>query len=113
MFSVRDMWSHATYDGEMTPDQLHLTRAAYVRSLLAWHGRRQADLAAILGCSQQSASYKLIGKRRFTTDDLLAIADALDVEPRYLLQVPQYERGLLTCTKRQVPQVPVLEPIAA
>lgn len=89
----------------MTPTELHLNRAAYVRSLLAWHGKRQSDLAGILGCSQQNASQKLAGKRRFTTDDLLAIAEALDTEPRYLLQVPSYARGLLTCTKYQAPQV--------
>lgn len=86
----------------MTPNDLHATRAAYVRSLLAWHGRRQSDLAQILGCSQQNASQKLAGKRRFTTDDLLAIAEALDVDPRYLLTVPRYDRGLLTCTKYQL-----------
>lgn len=97
----------------MSPNELHANRAAYVRSLLAWHGRRQSDLASILGCSQQNASQKLAGKRRFTTDDLLAIAEALDVEPRYLLQVPQYERGLLTCTKYQVAQVTELRSLAA
>lgn len=77
-------------------------RAAYVRALLAWHGKRQSELADILGGCQQNASQKLAGKRRFTTDDLLAIAEALDVDPRYLLTVPRYERGLLTCTKYQV-----------
>lgn len=86
----------------MMPNDLHNTRAAYVRSLLAWHGKRQSALAGILGCSQQNASQKLAGKRQFTTDDLLAIAAALDVEPRYLLQVPTYDRGLLTCTKYQL-----------
>jgi transcriptional regulator with XRE-family HTH domain len=92
----------------LNPSELHLARAAYVRSLLAWHGLRQADLAGIIGSGQQSASQKLAGKRRFTTDDLLAIAAALDVEPRYLLTVPTYERGLLTCTKYQPAQVRAL-----
>lgn len=85
----------------MSPSEVHSIRAAYVRALLAWHGKRQSDLASIIGSSQQNASQKLAGKRRFTTDDLLAIADALDVDPRYLLTVPRYDRGLLTCTKYQ------------
>lgn len=87
----------------MSPTELHLVRAAYVRALLAWHGKRQSDLAGIIGSSQQNASQKLAGKRRFTTDDLLAIAEALDVDPKYLLTVPRYDRGLLTSTYRHSP----------
>ena len=35
--------------GPMIPNDLHMSRAAYVRSLLAWHGKRQSALAGILG----------------------------------------------------------------
>lgn len=96
------MWRHATYHWLMSPSEMHSARAAYVRALLAWHGLRQSDLAGIIGATQQTASKKLAGQRRFTTDDLLKIAEALDVDPRYLLTVPRYDRGLLTCTKYQV-----------
>lgn len=99
------MSRHVTYAVGMTITEVHVNRAAYIRALLAWHGLRQADLGRIMGCSQANASQKLAGLRRFTTDDLLAIAEALDVDPRYLLTVPRYERGLLTCTKCQLAQV--------
>jgi transcriptional regulator with XRE-family HTH domain len=89
----------------MVPNETHLARARYLRTLLAWHGMNTADFARILGCSQQAASYKLLGKRNLSADDISRIVEALDVEPRYLLTVPGYERGLLTCTFKQLPQV--------
>jgi transcriptional regulator with XRE-family HTH domain len=88
-----------------------IERACYIRAVLGWHGVTQAGLAEIIGCTQQSASQKLTGKRRFTVDELTAIVDhygldaALVLRPSKvaeLLGVRQSDRGLLPSTKYQV-----------
>lgn len=82
--------------------------AKYVRGVLGWNGLRQSDLARILGCSQQNASQKLSGERKFSLSDVKKIAAEFDIEPGLLLNPPRLERGLLTCTKYQPAQVRAL-----
>lgn len=99
----------------MTISEAQAARARYIRTLLAWHDLTQTDLARILGISQPAANRKLKGKRRFEDDELLAIAEAFDVDPANMLRPPQLAHvmgavptsatGLLTCTKYQFPLV--------
>lgn len=63
-------------------------RARFVRALLAWHGVSVDQLSAVLGVKRATVYKKLDGRRPFTTDDLLSIAEAFDVEPGLLLRPP-------------------------
>lgn len=97
----------------ISESQMH--RARYVRTVLAWHDLTQADLGRLLGISAQAANRKLKGIRRFSDDELLAIADAFELDPGHMLRPPslgeilgtvsQTATGLLTCTFKQLPQV--------
>lgn len=61
----------------------------YIRTLMAWHDYTQTDLAKILGCSQPALGRKLAGQRRFTADEIVAIAETFEIEPGLLLRPPQ------------------------
>lgn len=86
-------------------------RACYIRAVLGWHGVTQAELAQIIGCTQQSASQKLSGKSRFTDDQLAAIVDHYGLDAGLVLRpskvaellgVRNPGRGLLPSTKCQL-----------
>ena len=77
---------------------MELRRARYVRTLLVWHGKTLADLASRLNLTVDTIYKKLDGRRAFTTNDLLSIADWLHVEAGLLLRPPDMvaELGVLT-----------------
>lgn len=52
---------------------------------MAERGKTQADLAAVLGMSQQSVSRRLTGSQSFAVAELIEVAAFLDVEPASLL----------------------------
>lgn len=93
--------------------QIH--RARYIRTLLAWHDITQSDLARVLGISQPAANRKLKGQRRWEIDELVAIAEAFDLDPTNMLRPPSLETvfgtvrnqapDLLTWPNRQPPLV--------
>lgn len=95
----------------MTPTDMQLERARYIRTVLARHDHNQTHLGRILGITQQAAGRKLKGIRRFEVDELVTIADSYGIEVGYLLRppnlddllgsVPAAAQGLLTCTKYQ------------
>lgn len=91
--------------GMNEPTDYDRALALYIRGILGWHGLKQSDLARILGCSQQNASQKLSGERRFSLLDVKTLAVEFDIEPGLLLNPPRFERGLLTCTFNALPQV--------
>lgn len=64
-------------------------RAAYLRAVLAWHEVNQAELGTILGCTQVSASRKLRGIRKFSVDDVMAIAAHFGLSPMSILSPPE------------------------
>lgn len=107
----------------MTISAAQAERARYIRTLLAWHDLTQTDLARILGISQPAANRKLKGKRRFEDDELLAIAEAFDLDPANMLRPPQLsfvmgavltsDDGLLTSPKYDKAQVSALALLAA
>ena len=88
-----------------------MNRARYVRTVLAWHDVTQGDLAAVLRITPQAVNRKLKGIRSFSDDQLLAIAEAFELDPGLLLRPParslgellgavrKSAQGLLTCTK--------------
>lgn len=102
----------------MSPSEAQLERARYIRTILAHHGHTQTDLGQLLGCSQVNAGRKLRGQRRFSDDELLAIADAYGIDPANMLRPPKLEDllgvvrdragGLLTWPKCQLPLVRAL-----
>lgn len=86
-----------------------LMRARYVRAILEWHGDTPADLGRLLGVSRDMAYKKLCATRRFTTEDLVAIADHYNVSGDLLLR-PNAELlkptlGYVLSTKYRVVQV--------
>lgn len=94
-------------------------RNRYIRAVLAWHDVTQADLARLLGVTQANASMKLAGKRRFSVDDLIVIADAFRLDPGYLMRPPdladvlgirQTGTELLTWPFYSLPQVRAYDP---
>lgn len=99
----------------MTPSETHIARARYIRTVMTWHGHTQHHLAALLGCTQVSASRKLAAKRAFTADELVLIADAYGLDPANVLRPPELEPvlgpvrppagDLLTCTYKALAQV--------
>lgn len=66
-------------------ERYRLAVIAEVRALMARHRAPQREVAAVLGCSQQAASRRLVGLTAFTTDDLCALAAHFDVDPATLL----------------------------
>lgn len=91
--------------------QAQVERACYIRAVLGWHGVTQAELAKIIGCTQQSASQKLAGKSRFTDDQLAAIVDHYGLDAGLVLRpakvaellgVRNRDPGLLPSTKGQL-----------
>lgn len=72
----------------MPEETLDQRRARFVRTVLAWHGKRPGDLAKLLDREASTAYKKLYGQRAFTSDDLLKIADQFRVEPGLLLRPP-------------------------
>ena len=99
----------------MTPSEAHLERARFIRTVLTHHGHTQNDLAALLGCTQVSASRKLTAKRAFTVDELLLVADTYGLDPAHVLRPPdlapilgvvrQSNGHLVTCTFNALGQV--------
>lgn len=85
----------------MTISEGQAARARYVRTVLAWHNANQTDLASVLGITQPAAGRKLLGKRRFTDDELLAIADAYGLNPANLLRPPELEPLLGAAVRNQ------------
>lgn len=59
--------------------------AAKIRGRIAELGYRQADLAGVLGVSQQSVSKRLTGKVPFDVNELATVADWLGVSVMQLL----------------------------
>lgn len=59
-----------------------------VRTLLAYRGRQQADLAEYLGMDTGSVSRALNGKRKWTLDDLVSMADFFDVSAALFFEDP-------------------------
>lgn len=60
-----------------------------VRTLLAFKGQQQADLAGHLEMDSGSMSRALNGKRRWTLDDLVAMGDFFGVSPALFFEDPQ------------------------
>lgn len=95
----------------MALSDTQIERASYIRAVLGWHDVTQAGLARIIGSTQQSASLKLAGKRRFTDDELAAIVDHYGLDPAIVLKparaaevlgARQSDVGLSSSTKYQV-----------
>lgn len=96
----------------MTLTQQQRQRVRLIKALMGWHDVTGVALARILGMSQQMLQRKLAGLRRFTDDELLACADAFNVDPGLLLRpdpvaelfgwpVPEGASGLVRSTFRQ------------
>lgn len=60
--------------------------AARLRSRASERGLRQAELHRMTGLSRQALSDYFAGRKVVGTDKLFALADALEVEPRWLIQ---------------------------
>lgn len=74
---------------------------------------RPEELAVAAGIGRASYYNRVAGRTRWYLDEVSYIADVLEVPLEVLVAGPDAVLGLLGCTKRQVPQVVVLEPIAA
>lgn len=69
----------------MNPTNTRSAIAAEVRAALARKGQSAAWLAVEAGISKAALSRKLRGEVSFTVEELVLVADALDVEPDALL----------------------------
>lgn len=65
------------------------TVAGNIRAELARSGSRPADLARALGENEMWLSRRLASKVAFSTNEVQAIADILDVEVGYLFSKPR------------------------
>jgi transcriptional regulator with XRE-family HTH domain len=74
---------------DITPRQQRDTLAAPIRAHLAVRNISGADLARRIGLTQPQVSRRLHGRLPFTSDDLVAIAEELDVTIVELLQMPK------------------------
>lgn len=68
-----------------TADDYRERVAAEVRAAMARKRMTQAVLAKTAGISRQALSDRLAGKRSFTTDHIIGICAALDLDPADLL----------------------------
>lgn len=66
---------------------LNQTVAAEVRAAMARAGKRQADIAGVIGMHQGSLSKRLSGDMPFRVDELVQIARAVDVAPSELIRL--------------------------
>lgn len=78
----------------MVLSETQLARARFVRTVLAWHDLTQADLAQLLRITPQATNRKLKGIRQFRDDELLAIAEAFNIDPGKLLRPPPLDKDL-------------------
>lgn len=60
-----------------------------VRILCTFRGMSLAELSAEVGFTRQTMSNKLNGHTKFTFDEILGLADALDVDPRVWFDDPE------------------------
>ena len=62
----------------------------HVRAALAEHAKQIRDLEPILGFTHAAVSRRLSGQIPFRCDELIAIGEALGVDPgRFLAPIPQ------------------------
>lgn len=80
------------YCTDMSTRSLRQTVAAELRAEMARQKRTGVELAAVLNCSQQSASRRLNGGQGLDLDDLPAIAEWLEIDVLDLI-VPRRERA--------------------
>ncbi|MGN6128901.1 MAG: helix-turn-helix domain-containing protein [Nocardioidaceae bacterium] len=73
-------------------DELTLRVSGEVRAWMARRGVRQQELADRLGITQPSLSMRLRGRTRWTINDLVIVAETLNVPVSTLLTSP--EEGL-------------------
>jgi len=65
----------------------------HIRELMRLRGMTQEALANQLGKGQSWVNHKLSGRRKANVDDIILIANALDIEPSTLLKkVTNYEQ---------------------
>lgn len=73
-----------------------------VRTLLAHRGQQQADLATHLGMDSGTMSRALNGKRRWTIEDLVAVAEFFSISPALFFEDSE---SLISATRtRRDPQ---------
>ncbi len=68
-----------------TPKPPNVALADEIRGQLARSHRTQADLAALLGVSQPQVSARMRGEVPWRVDELVRVAEWLDVRPSVLL----------------------------
>lgn len=59
--------------------------AKLIKAQMAMRGVTQADLADLTGISKSQVNRKLLGKLPFELDDVMAMAEALELDPQQLL----------------------------
>ena len=59
--------------------------AKLIKAQMAMRGVTQADLSALTGISKSQVNRKLLGKLPFELDDVMAMAEALELDPQKLL----------------------------
>jgi transcriptional regulator with XRE-family HTH domain len=74
---------------DITPRQQRDTVAAPIRAHLAVRNISGSDLARRIGLTQPQVSRRLHGRLPFTSDDLVVIAEQLDITIVELLQMPK------------------------
>jgi plasmid maintenance system antidote protein VapI len=68
-----------------TPTRLAI--AAEVRAELARQNKTQREVGDILGLPQASVQFRLVGKRSFRAEEIVTLADALNVPVERFLNI--------------------------
>jgi transcriptional regulator with XRE-family HTH domain len=74
-------------------DELTLRVSGEVRAWMARRGVKQQEIAARLGITQPSLSMRLRGRTRWTINDLVIVAETLNVPVSVLLTSPDEGLG--------------------
>lgn len=79
------------YDAGMahTGSDLQVNVSSIVRGLLGLRHMRQSDLAPVLGITPSGVNEKLQGRRKWTLDDLDAMAEHFDISPATFFDEPE------------------------
>jgi antitoxin component HigA of HigAB toxin-antitoxin module len=84
-------WHRVTYSDRMAgrPTTSASNVARIVRTLLVHQGRQQVDLATHMGVTPSVVSKALTGKRTWSLDDLVVMAEFFEVSPALFFEDPE------------------------